>query len=231
MQINKKFSQMLDMRIHKEGYKIVGSTVVILALLNVAVLHFVSCPVVFYFVLAGSLFVFGIILNFFRSPHTFFAGNTENIVVAPADGRIVVVEEVFEAEYFQEKRLQVSIFMSVFNVHINWIPIDGKIIHYSHQNGRFMAAYLTKSSTENERSTVVIERENGEQILVRQIAGAMAKRIVTYAQPEQKCHINEQLGFIKFGSRVDLFLPLDADIQVALDQRVHGNQTIIAQLK
>ncbi|MCC8147080.1 MAG: phosphatidylserine decarboxylase family protein, partial [Bacteroidales bacterium] len=168
---------------------------------------------------------------FFRSPHCIFTGKTKNVVVAPADGTIVVVEEVFEAEYFQEKKLQVSVFMSITNVHVNWIPVDGKIIHYSHQNGRFMAAYLPKSSTENERSTVVIKRENGEEILVRQIAGAMAKRIVTYAEEGQDCHINEQLGFIKFGSRVDLFLPLDTDIKVELDQKVYGNQTIIVYLK
>jgi phosphatidylserine decarboxylase len=220
------------MKIHKEGYKIVFFTFVVLALLNAAVFYFVSCPVISYFILAGSLFVLSIIVNFFRSPPTVFSGDVlHNMVVAPADGKIVVVEEVFEAEYFQEKKMQVSIFMSVFNVHINWIPVDGKVIHTSHQNGRFMAAYLPKSSTENERSTIVIERENGEQILVRQIAGAMAKRIVTYAQPGKKCHINEQLGFIKFGSRVDLFLPLNADIKVELDQKVRGNQTIIAQLK
>jgi phosphatidylserine decarboxylase len=152
------------------------------------------------------------------------------MIVAPADGTIVVIEEVTENEYFHEKRLQVSVFMSLFNAHINWIPCDGKVIHSSHQKGRFMAAYLPKSSTENERSTIVIERENGDQILVRQIAGAMAKRIVTYAKPGKTCEINQQLGFIKFGSRVDLFLPLHADIKVDLDVGVKGNSTLIALL-
>ncbi|MDL2224283.1 phosphatidylserine decarboxylase family protein [Bacteroidales bacterium OttesenSCG-928-M06] len=219
------------MQIHKEGYKIILFTFVILVLLNVILYYFASHTLFFYFILIVSLCIFSIILNFFKSPHCVFTGDTKNIVIAPADGTIVVVEEVFEAEYFQEKKLQVSIFMSITNVHVNWVPADGKIVHYSHQNGRFMAAYLPKSSTENERSTIVIERENGEQIMVRQIAGAMAKRIVTYTKDGQNCHINEQLGFIKFGSRVDLFLPLNADIKVELDQKVYGNQTIIAQLK
>ena len=221
-----------NMRIHKEGYKIILITFCILASLNALLYYLASNTLLFYFILGISVFAFSIILNFFRSPcRACPVEKKENIVVAPADGTIVVVEEVFEAEYFHEKRLQVSIFMSVFNVHINWIPANGKIIHSSHQKGRFMAAYLPKSSTENERSTVVIERENGEQILVRQIAGAMAKRIVTYAQVDQKCQISDQLGFIKFGSRVDLFLPLDTEIKVELDQKVYGNQTIIAQLK
>jgi phosphatidylserine decarboxylase len=160
-----------------------------------------------------------------------FIENTENKVVAPADGKIVVIEEVAENEYFKDKRIQVSVFMNIFDAHVNWIPLDGTIIHSSHQNGRFMAAYLPKSSTENERSTIVIQRDNGKKILVRQIAGAMAKRIVTYARPNQKCRINEQLGFIKFGSRVDLFLPLDTEIKVQMDEKVKGNQTVIAQLK
>ena len=219
------------MRIHKEGYKIILFTFIFLVLLNTILYYFASHTLFFYFILATSFCVFAIILNFFRSPFCAYSGETEDVVIAPADGTIVVIEEVFETEYFQKKKLQVSVFMSITNVHINWIPVNGKIIHYSHQNGRFMAAYLPKSSTENERSTIVIERENGDQILVRQIAGAMAKRIVTYAKEGQECHINEQLGFIKFGSRVDLFLPLDADIKVELDQKVWGNQTIIAHLK
>jgi phosphatidylserine decarboxylase len=170
-------------------------------------------------------------LNFFKNPHSLFTGTAENSVVSPADGTIVVVEEVFENEYFHEKRIQVSVFMGITNVHVNWIPLEGKIVHFSHQNGRFRAAYLPKSSLDNERSTIVIERDNGEQVLVRQIAGAMARRIVTYAKVGQMCRINEQLGFIKFGSRVDIFLPLSAEIEVEIDQKVYGNQTVIAQLK
>ena len=219
------------MRIHKEGYIITFSVFLFLVLLNAILFRYASHTLFFYFVLLASIAVLAIVLNFFRSPHCVYPNETEDIAIAPADGTIVVIEEVFEAEYFQEKKLQVSIFMSVTNVHINWIPVDGKIVHVSHQKGRFMAAYLPKSSTENERSTVAIERKNGEVILVRQIAGALARRIVTYPKEGEDCQINQQMGFIKFGSRVDLFLPLDAKIQVELDQKVFGNQTIIAQLK
>ncbi len=136
-----------------------------------------------------------------------------------------------ENDFFHENRLQVSIFMSVFNVHINWIPICGKILHSSHQRGRFMAAYLPKSSTENERSSVIIEAGSGQKILLRQVAGALAKRIVTYPKEGQDCRINQQLGFIKFGSRVDLYLPLDTEILVKPDDKVYGNRTAIARLK
>ena len=136
-----------------------------------------------------------------------------------------------ENEYLHEKRIQVSIFMTIFNVHANWFPVNGTVTHVSHQNGRFMAAYLPKSSTENERSTVVIKAENGQDILMRQIAGAMARRIVTYAEPGDECHIDEHMGFIKFGSRVDVFLPLDAEILVKLDDKTVGNMTQIARLR
>ncbi len=218
------------MKIHKEGYKILTFSILTLLILNGVLWRFAGKSLFFYFFLTASVALFLIVLNFFRSPSRVFNGKQERTVIAPADGTIVVIEEVFENEYFHEKRLQVSIFMSLFNAHINWIPVNGKILHYSHQEGRFMAAYLPKSSTENERSTVVIGLENGEQILIRQIAGAMAKRIVTYAREGQPCRINEQLGFIKFGSRVDLFLPLNAEIQVEMDQKVYGNQTLIARL-
>jgi phosphatidylserine decarboxylase len=219
------------MKIHREGRNIILVVFIILALINVGLYFYASRLLIYVFILLGSLAVLGAIISFFRSPASLFTGDTRNVVVAPADGKVVVIEEVFETEYFQDKRLQISIFMGLTNVHINWIPVDGKIIHYSHQKGRFRAAYLPKSSTENERSTVVIERSNGEQIMVRQIAGAMAKRIVTYAREGEECCINEQLGFIKFGSRVDIFLPLDAEIGVELDQKVYGNQDIIARLK
>ncbi|MDR3217752.1 MAG: phosphatidylserine decarboxylase family protein [Dysgonamonadaceae bacterium] len=218
------------MRIHKEGHNIIISTFILLTLLNLLLYRVASKSLLFYFVLLVSVGVFILIINFFRSPNRIFRNKEPGMIVAPADGTIVVIEEVMENEYFHEKRLQVSVFMSLFNAHINWIPCDGKVIHSSHQNGRFMAAYLPKSSIENERSTIVIERENGEQILVRQIAGAMAKRIVTYAKPGKNYEINQQLGFIKFGSRVDLFLPLHADIKVDLDVGVKGNLTLIAQL-
>jgi phosphatidylserine decarboxylase len=218
------------MKIHKEGRNIILVSLVLLVLINAGLYIFASRLLFYVLILLGSIAVWIAIICFFRHSITLFTDDTKGIVVAPADGRIVVIEEVFETEYFQEKRLQISIFMGLTNVHVNWIPVDGKIIHCSHRKGRFRAAYLPKSSTENERSTVVIERADGQLILVRQIAGAMAKRIVTYAKEGQDCHINQQLGFIKFGSRVDLFLPLDAEIHVELDQKTYGNQTVIARL-
>ena len=135
-----------------------------------------------------------------------------------------------EFEYFGDKRIQVSIFMSLFNVHANWYPVAGKVIKTAHHSGRHMAAYLPKSSTENERSTIVIETPSKTQILVRQIAGALARRIVTYAHVGKTCHLNEHIGFIKFGSRVDIFLPLDAEIFVEIGESTTGNETIIARL-
>jgi phosphatidylserine decarboxylase len=219
------------MKIHKEGRNIILIVFILLILLNIGLYFFASRVLIFSLILGVSIVVFCVVVNFFRNPRCTYTGETEDIVIAPADGRIVVIEEVFETEYFQEKKLQISIFMGITNVHVNWIPINGTIVHSSHQKGRFRAAYLPKSSTENERSTVVIERENGTQIMVRQIAGAMAKRIVTYAKAGQECAINDQLGFIKFGSRVDIFLPLDSEIQVELDQKVFGNQSVIARLK
>lgn len=219
------------MSIHKEGYKIILFLTLILIVLNLGLFKVAGKTLLFWFVLGLSITIFLTILNFFRSPKRKFLGETEHTLIAPADGTIVVIEETMENEYFHDKRIQVSIFMSLFNAHVNWIPCKGKITHVSHQNGRFMAAYLPKSSTENERSTIVIEREDGKEILIRQIAGAMAKRIVTYAKPEQACEINEQLGFIKFGSRVDIFLPLDTEIKAEMDQSVKGNKTILGILK
>ena len=217
------------MKIHKEGNNILIYTFIILLLLNYTLYRVAYNSLLFYFVLLISVGILLLLLNFFRCPKRIIHEYHENTVVAPADGTIVVIEEVMENDFFHEKRLQVSIFMTIFNAHINWVPCDGKVTHFSYQKGRFMAAYLPKSSTENERTSIIIERKNGDQILVRQIAGAMAKRIVTYVKAGQKCSINQQLGFIKFGSRVDLFLPLHTKIDVNLGDSVRGNKTLIAQ--
>lgn len=218
------------MTIHKEGKNILLSLFVLLLLINAGIYHLAGRNLLFHTISIISISLFLIILNFFRNPKRIFQGNKEGMIIASADGTIVAIEEVMENEYFQEKRIQVSIFMTVFNVHANWFPAEGKVIHVSHQPGRFMAAYLPKSSTENERSTIVIETKNGEQILTRQIAGAMARRIITYAKVGKECHFDEQMGFIKFGSRVDIFLPLGTEIFVKPDQKVKGNQTPIAKL-
>ncbi len=176
--------------------------------------------------------VYCIVLNFFRCPiRKFPEEDTENLVVAPADGHIVVIEEVEENEYFHEKRLMISIFMSLFNVHANWFPVDGKVLSVEHFNGNFHKAWLPKASSENEHADVIIEAENGAKILCRQIAGAMARRIVTYAKPGEDCFIDEHLGFIKFGSRVDVYLPIGTEVCVKMGQSTTGDQTVIAKLK
>ena len=180
----------------------------------------------------NEVVVYGILVNFFRCPIRLFGQeNTEKIVVAPADGKIVVVEEVEETEYFHDRRIMVSIFMSLVNVHANWYPVDGTIKKVAHHNGNFMKAWLPKASTENERSTVVIETPEGVEILTRQIAGAVARRIVTYAEVGEECYIDEHIGFIKFGSRVDVYLPIGTEVCVSMGQLTTGNQTVIAKLK
>ena len=184
----------------------------------------------FYSVATVSTILFLLILNFFRSPFRRFPYDSEGLVIAPADGTIVAIEEVMENEILHRKCLQISIFMSVFNVHANWFPVNGTVKHVSHNTGRFMAAYLPKSSTENERSAVVITTKNGVDVLARQIAGALARRIVTYAKVGEKCHVDEQMGFIKFGSRVDVYLPVGTEVLIEMDQKVTGNQTPIARL-
>jgi phosphatidylserine decarboxylase len=217
-------------KVHKEGTGLLLSMFTLLFIINMAVYHWVDNPYVFYTVFALSTTLYIGALNFFRSPHRRFPYDSGGLVIAPADGTIVAIEEVDENEYFHEKRIQVSIFMSVFNVHANWFPVNGTVRHVSHRKGRFKAAYLPKSSTDNERSTIVIRTDYGVDILARQIAGALAKRIVTYAKEGEICDVNEQMGFIKFGSRVDTFLPLGAEILVEMDQKVIGNQTPVARL-
>ena len=181
-------------------------------------------------VLIVSIVVYLIVVNFFRCPIRLFDGDTEGVVVAPCDGKVVVVEEVDENEYFHDRRLMISIFMSLFNVHANWVPVDGTVRKVEHQNGRFKAAWLPKASTDNERSTIIIETPEGEEVLVRQVAGAVARRIVTYSAVDEDCFIDEYLGFIKFGSRVDVYLPIGTTPLVKLGQKTTGNQTVIATL-
>ncbi|MBN2660381.1 MAG: phosphatidylserine decarboxylase family protein [Tannerellaceae bacterium] len=218
------------MKVHREGTGILLTLFTILFVVNVALYYSSGRSTLFYTVCCLSSIFFLLVLNFFRSPFRRFPYDSEGLVIAPADGTIVAIEEVMENEILHEKRLQVSIFMSVFNVHANWFPVNGTVKHVSHNNGRFMAAYLPKSSTENERSAVVVTTKDGVDILARQIAGAMARRIVTYAKAGEKCHVDEQMGFIKFGSRVDVYLPLGTEVLVEMDQKVTGNQTPIARL-
>nr|WP_321407305.1 phosphatidylserine decarboxylase family protein [uncultured Carboxylicivirga sp.] len=217
------------MTIHKEGYSTLFVVLIVLLGLNAGIYFLAGIEITNITTFVSALFYF-LIVNFFRSPKR-DAIIQDGAIIAPADGKVVTIEEVVEDEYLKTKCLQVSIFMSVTNVHINWFPIKGVVKYFRHHSGRFMAAYLPKSSTENERTTVVIENHKGTQILVRQVAGAMARRIVCYAEEEKGISQGEQMGFIKFGSRVDLYLPLDSRIDVQLEQKVTGRQTIIGWLK
>ena len=175
--------------------------------------------------------VYLLIVNFFRAPRRQFKGDEKNVVVASADCKVVALEETFEDEYLHGPAIQLSVFMSIFNVHANWFPVNGEVVYTKHHSGRFMAAYLPKSSTENERSTVVIRTPEGQLILMRQIAGAMARRIVTYARPGDEASIQDHMGFIKFGSRVDLFLPLGTETLVNIGDKTIGGITEVARLK
>lgn len=227
-----RLKKIKKIRIHREGMDTLAISLLLLVLANVALYFGLECKVPFYVVAVLSLVAYGILVNFFRCPIRLFGQeDTEKIVVAPADGKIVVVEEMEENEYFHDRRIMVSIFMSLVNVHANWYPVDGTVKKVWHQDGKFMKAWLPKASTDNERSSVVIETPEGVEIMARQIAGAMARRIITYAEVGEDCYIDEHLGFIKFGSRVDVFLPLGTEVFVKLGQLTTGNQTVIAKLK
>ncbi|MDR2859452.1 MAG: phosphatidylserine decarboxylase family protein, partial [Mediterranea sp.] len=215
-------------RIHHEGTRTLIISFIILLTVTTTLYWSIGCRWAFYIPVVIGLFIFFTIVNFFRCPIRLFGANTEKIVIAPADGKIVVVEEVDERDYFHDRRIMVSIFMSIFNVHANWYPVDGIVRKVTHSNGKYMRAWLPKASSDNERSMIIIETPGGVEIMARQVAGAMARRIVTYAEEGEDCYIDEHLGFIKFGSRVDVYLPLGSEILVNLGQLTTGNQTVIA---
>lgn len=218
------------MKIHKEGNKsIVGTVIFAIALLAVINYFFPHQTIFHYLGYIGLLFLLVIVVRFFRIPYREFYLDHET-VLCPADGTIVAIEEVVEEEYFKDKRIQVSVFMSPNNVHVNRYPVSGKIVYTNYWPGSFLVAWHPKSSTENERNTVVVEHHAYGPILVRQIAGALARRIVCYSKTGERIEQGRELGFIKFGSRVDLFLPLNADIKVSLEQKVKGGITMIALL-
>ena len=226
-----RLKKLKKIRIHREGTGILIVGAVLLLGINALVFWGFECKLPFYILAAISIVIYMLMVNFFRCPIRLFGGDTEKIVVAPADGKIVVIEEVDEHEYFHDKRLMISIFMDVTNVHANWYPVDGTVKHVGHQNGKFMKAWLPKASTENERSMVVIETPEGHTVMARQIAGAVARRIVTYAKAGEECYIDEHMGFIKFGSRVDVYLPLGTEVCVKMGQKTTGNETVISKLK
>lgn len=231
--MGKRLRKLKKIRLHHEGTSTLIVGFIVFAALNALVYYLTkfSCPMVSYTFAGITTIIYLVIVNFFRCPIRHYEDDdTDGLIIAPADGKIVVIEEVEENEYFHDRRLMVSIFMSLFNVHANWAPCDGKVKLVRHHDGRFKAAWLPKASTENERSTVVITASNGQDILVRQVAGAMARRIVTYLREGDECEIDEHMGFIKFGSRVDIYLPIGTKVDVELGQRTTGNETIIARL-
>lgn len=216
--------------LHREGRQMLLVVALVFFILNIAA-YFYWPHWIFASTLALAAVALVFVAYFFRDPVRVLTIDDPNYLVAPADGKVVVIEPVMENEYFHEERLQVSIFMSPFNVHANWYPCEGNILLSEHQAGNHKAAWLPKSSVENERSLVVIETKSKAIIAVRQIAGAMARRIVTYARQGKECHRNTHLGFIKLGSRVDMYLPLNTQMFVEMGDNVRGNDTIIAKLK
>jgi phosphatidylserine decarboxylase len=216
------------MTIHKEGYKTLAISAIIFGLINIASFYFLSssAPIISWliFIVTFGLMIF--MISFFRIPkrnHTV----SEESIIAPADGKVVAIEEVQADEYFTDRRIQVSIFMSPLNVHVNRNPISGEVAYSQYHKGKYLVAWHPKSSTENERHTVVY-RKDGKELLVKQIAGALAKRIVNYLHPGQQVKQGAEMGFIKFGSRVDLLLPIDSKIQVKIGDTPQGGVTVVA---
>jgi phosphatidylserine decarboxylase len=218
------------MTIHKEGYKSILISAILFALINLASFYFISysIPWLSWLIFILTLVLLLFIISFFRVPRRQLMFGS-NLVVAPADGKVVVIEEVYDEEYFKDKRLQVSIFMSPANVHQNRTPVAGEVVYNQYHKGKYLVAWHPKSSTENERHSVVIRHPKGE-VLVKQIAGALAKRIVNYLSVGQKVEQSAEMGFIKFGSRVDLLLPLDAKLNIQFNEVVRGGVTVLATL-
>ena len=228
--MGERIKKLKKIRIHREGTNELTLSAGLILAIGVLLLRLFDSQIPFwiFIVIFGAVWLMA--LNFYRCPIRYFNGDTEKLVVAPADGKVVVVEEAEENEYFHDKRLMISIFMSPLNVHANWFPVDGKVTFVHHQNGNYHKAWLPKASEENEHADIMITTPDGEDVLVRQIAGALARRIVTYAKENEDCYIDEHLGFIKLGSRVDVFLPLTAKAIVTIGQPTTGDQTVIAKL-
>ena len=216
------------MKIHKEGYQSIGIAALLFGIINLFSFNFLSgnYPMIAIIVFAVTLLLFLFIVSFFRIPNRLLT-DEEDQIICPADGKVVVIEEVVEEEFFKDKRIQVSIFMSPANVHVNRNPISGAVMYSKYHKGKYLVAWHPKSSTENERHSVVLQNERGE-LLVKQIAGALAKRIVNYLTPGNIVNQGSEMGFIKFGSRVDVLLPLNAKVQVELNQTVKGGVTVLA---
>ena len=219
----------MKVKIHHEGENILLMLFLIILATGALAYWFFDYKPVAWGLIALMAILFLLVLNFFRLPRRHFKGDNSDgtAIVSSVDGTVVALEEVYEDEYLHRNCIQLSVFMTVFNVHANWVPAKGEITYYKHHSGRFLAANLPKSSSDNERSSIVIRTATGDEILVRQIAGAIARRIVTYVEPVD---VNDFIGFIKFGSRVDIFLPLDTKILVKLGDRTWGGETLVARL-
>lgn len=219
------------MKIHKEGYGIILIAMLLFAGVYFAAEYFLGDDhIIFKLILLACVVFFVLIVQFFRNPYRQTPKN-EGVVVCPADGKVVVIEETEEGEYLKDRRIQLSIFMSPLNVHVNRSPVTGKVDFVKYHPGKYLVAWHPKSSTENERTTIVVETPNHHKVLFRQIAGAVARRIRWYVKEGQPIAQGQEFGFIKFGSRVDVFLPLGTEIKVELNQKVKGGETILAQLK
>ena len=216
-------------KIHKEGIKPILLVIFILLLINIPIAVFTGNLVIKVLVQMVSLLLIIFNLHFFRKPSRRLFP-VDRTVLAPADGKVMVVEKVTEKEYFNDERIQVSIFMSVWNVHINWFPVKGTVVYQKYHPGKYLLARLPKSSEENERSTTVIRTDSGEEILIRQIAGAVARRIISYGQKDQQVSQGDEFGFIRYGSRVDILLPLDVKLYVQPGDRAVGCLTQIASM-
>ncbi len=216
------------MTIHKEGYKTIAWATLIFGAVNILSFYFISfaLPAISWIIFITTLTLLVFIISFFRIPKRKLTIQ-ENAIVAPADGKVVAIEEVQADEYFTDRRIQVSIFMSPLNVHVNRNPVTGEVVYSQYLKGKYLVAWHPKSSTENERHSVVYKK-NGKEILIKQIAGAVAKRIINYLQAGQQVKQTDEMGFIKFGSRVDLLLPLDAIIHVKIGDKPQGGVTIVA---
>ncbi|MFI5220879.1 MAG: phosphatidylserine decarboxylase family protein [Bacteroidia bacterium] len=218
------------MMLHREGKNTIILTLLFLVILNGTVYFiFPGNEIIQNIFLVISIIFMVIILQFFRNP-IISAQQNEKHVLSPADGKVVVIEEVLETEYFNEKRIQISVFMSPFNVHVNRNPIGGIVKFYRYHKGKYLVAFHPKSSLENERTTVVIENKNGVSVLFRQIAGALARRIVCYLREGVNVEQGNEMGFIKFGSRVDIFIPLNSKVNVKLNEAVKGGKTVLAEI-
>ncbi|MCR5270602.1 MAG: phosphatidylserine decarboxylase family protein [Prevotella sp.] len=228
--MGERIKKLKKIRIHREGTDELLYSLFFVIAIAVILWRSFDTPIPFAIFIAIFGTAWLLMLNFYRCPIRYFNGDTEKTVVAPADGKVVVIEETDEDEYFHDKRLMISIFMSPLNVHANWFPVDGRVKFVKHFDGNYHRAWLPKASLENEHADTMIEMPNGENILVRQVAGAMARRIVTYAKDEEDCYIDEHLGFIKLGSRVDVYLPLGAQPCVKMGQPTTGDLTVIAKL-